>query len=65
MEAHLADWREGLLEEIVVELLKAGPCEGLRQVHALCQALNLNAHLVCHGLGSVDGPVSHEFWLAS
>ena len=45
-KAHLANWREGLLEEIIVELLKAGPCEGLRQVHTLCQALNLNADLV-------------------
>ena len=57
-EANLADWCKGLLEEIIVELLKAGPGEGLRQIHALCQTLDLHAHLLDQGVVSVDGPFS-------
>ena len=47
---HLAHGAQGLAEEVVVQLLKPSAREGLGQVHALGQALNLHAHLL-RGVG--------------
>lgn len=47
----LLDGAESLLEEVHVELLKAGASEGLREVLATMEGLDLNAGL---GLGGED-----------
>ena len=50
----LADGAEGLLEEVVVELLEAGAGEGLGEVDAVVEGLDLGASLVLGGEGALD-----------
>ena len=43
------DRSQGLLEEVIVELLKASSGEWLRQVNTLSQTLHLHTHLMLTG----------------
>ena len=49
LQAYPLDRSQGFLEEVIVELLKSGSGEWLRQVHTLCQALHLHTHLMLTG----------------
>merc|ERR1719353_2273850 len=51
---HLADWAEGLLEEVNVELLEAGAGERLREVLAVVKRLDLHLGGVLAGEGALD-----------
>ena len=42
---YLPHWSQGFLEEVIVELLKAGTSQRLRQVHTFSQTLNLHSDL--------------------
>ena len=42
---YLPYWSQGFLEEVIVELLKAGTSQRLRQVHTFSQTLNLHSDL--------------------
>ena len=44
---HLLHWLQSSPEQVHVELLKLGPGEGLGEVLALEQGLNLDANLKC------------------
>jgi NAD-specific glutamate dehydrogenase len=50
----LLDGLEGLLEQVHVELLKAGASKGLREVNAVEERLDLDAGLVLGGEGPLD-----------